>query len=154
MLTYCFKWFLIISNNNNIYLVQYPMYIRTRVQWTYNDINNNHSRYTLQKQKYHKNNIQIIRINLQSTSDIYCLVWVEFSRLFLLDFKNIVNVTAWLVCHNSAIKYVKVWPITSSFHPGNRTHWLVVGSLIIILALLAKHKNAGPKTISLMFIKA
>ena len=33
---------------NNIYLfkVQYPMYIKIRVQWTYNDIHNNHGRYT------------------------------------------------------------------------------------------------------------
>ena len=39
-----------ITNNNNnkdLFKVQYPMYIKIRVQWTYNDIHNNHSRYTL-----------------------------------------------------------------------------------------------------------
>ena len=46
------------------------------VQWTYNDIHNNHSRYTLYKQKYHTNNIYTIRINLQKTSD------KDVSRLF------------------------------------------------------------------------
>ena len=30
---------------------------------------NNHSRYTLLKQKYHANNINTIRINFKSTSD-------------------------------------------------------------------------------------
>ena len=30
-----------------LFKVQYPMYIMIRVQWTYNDIHNNHSRYTL-----------------------------------------------------------------------------------------------------------
>ena len=45
------------------------MYIKIRVQWTYNDIYNNHSRYTLQKHKYHTNDINTIRINLQITSD-------------------------------------------------------------------------------------
>ena len=34
---------IICCNNNNIY----PMYIKIRVQWTYNDIHNNHSRYKL-----------------------------------------------------------------------------------------------------------
>ena len=28
-------------------IVQYPMYIKIQVQWTYKDIHNNHSRYTL-----------------------------------------------------------------------------------------------------------
>ena len=33
---------------NNIYLKSnIPMYIKIRVQWTYNDIHNNHRRYTL-----------------------------------------------------------------------------------------------------------
>ena len=34
------------NNNNNSYLfrVQYPMYIN--IQWTYNNIHNNHGRYT------------------------------------------------------------------------------------------------------------
>ena len=48
------------------------MYIKIRVQWTNNDVHNNHSRYTLKKHKYHTNNINninTIRINLQSTSD-------------------------------------------------------------------------------------
>ena len=45
------------------------MYIKIRVQWTYNDIHNNHSRYTLLKHRYNTNNINTIRINLQSTSD-------------------------------------------------------------------------------------
>ena len=30
-----------------LFKVQYPMYIKIRVQWTDNDIYNNHSRYTL-----------------------------------------------------------------------------------------------------------
>ena len=52
----------ITENNNNIYLfkVQYPMDIMIRVQWNYNDIHNNHSRYTLVKQKYHTNNVYIV----------------------------------------------------------------------------------------------
>ena len=33
------------------------MYIKIQVQWTYNDIHNNHSRYTLLKHKYNTNNI-------------------------------------------------------------------------------------------------
>ena len=45
------------------------MYINIRVQWTYKDIHNNHGRYTLLKQKYHTNNMNTLRINLQSTSD-------------------------------------------------------------------------------------
>ena len=45
------------------------MYIKIRVQRTYNDIHTNHSRYTLQKHKYNTNNINTIKINLQSTSD-------------------------------------------------------------------------------------
>ena len=45
------------------------MYIKIRVQWTYNDIHNNHSRYTLQKHKYNTNNINTIIINFPSTSD-------------------------------------------------------------------------------------
>ena len=45
------------------------MYIKIRVQWAYNDIHNNNSRYTLLKHKYNTNNINTIRINLQSTSD-------------------------------------------------------------------------------------
>ena len=42
------------------------MYIKIRVQWTYNDIHNNHSRCTLKKHKYNTTNINTIRINLQS----------------------------------------------------------------------------------------
>ena len=35
-------------NNNNIYLKSnIHSYIKIRVQWTYNDIHNNHNRYTL-----------------------------------------------------------------------------------------------------------
>ena len=45
------------------------MYIKIRVQWTYNDIHINHDRYTWYKNKYYTNKIRIIRINLQSTSD-------------------------------------------------------------------------------------
>ena len=33
------------------------MYIKIRVQWTYNDIHNNHGRYASWKPKYHTNNI-------------------------------------------------------------------------------------------------
>ena len=59
-------------NNNNIYLqsnIQCRPYIKIRVQLTYNDIHNNNGRYTWSKQKYHTNNIKIVRINLQSTSN-------------------------------------------------------------------------------------
>ena len=38
---------IILYNNIYLFKVQYPMYIKIRVQWTYNDIHNNHSRYTL-----------------------------------------------------------------------------------------------------------
>ena len=35
----------------------------------HDNIHNNHGRYTLYKQTYHTNNLKIIRINLQITSD-------------------------------------------------------------------------------------
>ena len=44
------------------------MYIKIQVQWTYNDIHNNHGIYTIiTVYTHHRNNILIIRINLQST---------------------------------------------------------------------------------------
>ena len=62
---------MIRNNNNNIYLKSniQCIIIKIRVQWTYNDIHNNHSRYTLYKHKYNTNIINTIRINLRSTSD-------------------------------------------------------------------------------------
>ena len=34
-------------DNNNLYLKSNIMYIKIRVQWNYNDIYNNHGKYTL-----------------------------------------------------------------------------------------------------------
>ena len=63
-----------------LFKVQHPIYIKIRVQWTYNDIHNNHGKYT----RLNQNNHTIIEMksNLENIDAVDRLVdWLMSARL-------------------------------------------------------------------------